>query len=74
MNKGLILLTTIVGVALLVVGFMYFTTPAQSLPAFLPGYQIGLTKIHRTHAIASFLLAFVSFVFAWFQSGKKSPK
>jgi len=64
------LLELFAGFILLVFAFIYFTTPAKSLPVFLPGYQAGLSKIHRTHAIASFILGLMAFAFAWFQSGK----
>lgn len=67
-------LAILAGLLLLVASFMYFTTPAHALPSFFPGYDMTLTKIHKTHAIAAFCLALACFAFAWFQTGKKSSK
>lgn len=63
--------SALLGVIFLLLAFVYFTNQAQNLPAFLPGHQAGLTKIHRTHAIASLVVALLLFAFAWFQSGNK---
>lgn len=62
----------VLGLALLVVAFIYFTTPASSLPAFFPGHEAGLVKTHYKHGIAAVLLALAVFAYAWFQGGKKS--
>lgn len=74
MNKPLVLVSIIIGVLLIVVAVMYFITPANSLPGFFPGHQVGLMKHHFKHGIGALLLGLGVFAFAWFQSGKKSPK
>lgn len=72
MNKLLLIVAVILGIVFLVVAFIYFTTPASSLPAFLPGHETArTTHVHYKHGIGSLLLGFACFVFAWFQSGKK---
>jgi len=74
MNKPVIILAVVLGVLLIILGLVYFMLPASNLPHFIPGYQAGLMKHHRTHAVGSLLLGLGLFAFAWFQSGKKSSK
>lgn len=72
MKSVVIGLAIVLGILLLVTAGIYFVEPAKALPHFFPGYDASLSKIHRTHAVGSLLLALCLFVFAWFQSGKKS--
>jgi len=72
MKKNLIILSTILGLVFLYFSFIYFTHSANTLPNYLPGYDISLTKIHYKHAIALLLLSIFSFVFAWMKSGKSN--
>ena len=73
MNNRLIVIGAIVlGLACVALAVLYWTTPANALPAFIPGYDLTLTKIHYTHGLASMLLGVGLFVVAWFQSGRKS--
>lgn len=76
MNKLLVIIAAILGILFIVLGAVYLTMPASSLPSFLPGYASKTTThIHYTHAVASLLLGVACFIFAWFQSGKKKgPK
>jgi len=75
MNKKLVVgLSVILGVIFVVFAVIYLTTPAQSLPAFLPGHTPGLMKIHRTHGAGSLFVGLLFFAFAWFQSGKKKQE
>lgn len=67
-------LAVLVGILFIVAGVIYFSTPAHSLPTFFPGYDPALSKIHRTHGIGALGLGILSFVFAWFQTSKKSPQ
>ncbi len=74
MQKTLIVvLSVVVGAALLIAAGMYAFTPAHSLPSFFPGFEMS-SKIHYKHAIGSFFLSLAVFAFAWFQTGKKSSK
>jgi hypothetical protein len=68
-------LAVIFGVLLLILAFIYWTTPANSLPGFLPGYDASLTTAHHKHAIGAFVLALAAFAYFWFNSKKPStPK
>lgn len=44
---------------------MYYTIPAGSLPAFVPGYIADSAQIHTKHAIAAAAAAVVLFVVGW---------
>ena len=61
----------ILGLLFLAVAVIYFTHPAGSLPAFLPGHIAGSAHRHVTHGILALALAVALFVAAWFQSGPK---
>lgn len=74
MNKPIVILAIVLGVLCVFLAGIYFIQPASSLPHFIPGYEPGLMKHHTTHGIGSLLLGLAFFVFAWFQSGKKSSK
>ena len=47
------LVLTLLGVVLLVVAAVYFLVPADQLPSFFPGHEIGLARIRSKHGIAS---------------------
>ena len=59
-----------IGILLFVVAFVYFKTPAESLPHFMPGFKPGIVQTHFKHGVAAFLLGLGSFIVAWFQSAK----
>lgn len=59
------------GVACIMLAFVYWTTPATLLPAFLPGHDPSLT-IHVMHGVAAFIVGLAFFVLAWFSGAKKS--
>ncbi len=66
------LAAALIGLLFLAVSVIYFTRPAGSLPAFLPGHIAGSAHKHVTHGILALALAVAMFVAAWFQSGPKS--
>lgn len=70
-NRGMVILGVVLGLVFVVIGIVYATHDAGSLPSFFPGYEAGSTHMHAKHSIASFVLAVLSFIFAWFQSGPK---
>jgi hypothetical protein len=72
MNKTLIFGTVIAGVLLVVLAILYFSTPAGSLPSYIPGYEAGSSRIHLKHGIGSLVLGLALFAFAWFRGGPKS--
>jgi len=72
--KPLVILSVLLGILFLIGAVIYFIEPAKSLPAFFPGYDPSLTKIHRTHAFGSLVVALLLFSYAWFSSGKSSKE
>ena len=64
-------LAVVVGIALIVVGIVYFAEPAGSLPSFFPGHEAGSSHHHTKHGIAAILLGLACFAFAWFNTGPK---
>ncbi len=73
MNKALSFLAAIIGIVLVGVAVVYFLTPANSLPAFLPGYDPATAKTHLKHALAALVLGIGFAASAWLARGKKSP-
>ena len=75
-HPALIVPAILLGLALIVIGIVYWALPARSLPSFFPGHQAGSNHHHVKHGIAAFLLGVACLVFAWFQtgpSGKAAP-
>jgi uncharacterized membrane protein HdeD (DUF308 family) len=74
-NRALVPLAVLAGVALLVIGVVYFAEPAHSLPSFFPGHVGAGSKEaahhHVKHGIAAVAVGLAAFAFAWFQSGPK---
>ena len=68
-NRQLIIPAVVLGVLLIVVAIVYFTSTASGLPSFFPGHQAGSGTHHTKHGIAALLLGLACFVFAWFQTG-----
>jgi hypothetical protein len=71
MKKTLSIIAVIAGIGCLVASYIYFSTPANMLPAFMPGFDPSLMGIHTKHAIAALVVGLGLFIFAWFYSGKK---
>jgi hypothetical protein len=59
------------GVMLLLIGIVYFTVAAGSLPRFVPGHEAGSTHYHVKHGIAAVLLGAGAFVLVWFRLGPR---
>ena len=70
-RKYLVPLAVILGVALIVVGIVYFAEPAKSLPSFFPGHEAGSAHHHAKHGIAAVFVGLAFFAFAWFNTGPK---
>ena len=70
-SRPVIIVATILGIALIVLAFVYWIEPAKSLPTWLPGHESGSGHHHVKHGIASLLVGLALLVFAWFQSGPK---
>ena len=56
----------VVGLAFLVIACIYWLVPAESLPAFVPGFEAGSPRVHIKHGLAALAAAIVLFVIAWF--------
>jgi hypothetical protein len=63
----------VVGLALIVLAFVYWAESAGSLPSWIPGHEEGSGHHHVKHGIAALLVGLALLVFAWFQTGKKQP-
>jgi O-antigen/teichoic acid export membrane protein len=70
--KPLVVICIIVGIILIILGVYYFITPANMLPAFVPGADPNLSDKHYKHGLGSILLGVGSLILAWFQAGKKT--
>jgi hypothetical protein len=72
-NKRLIaMILGIVGVLFLILGIVYLTVPAHSLPGFIGYIKNGGTGKHDLRMAASFVVAVICLAAAWFvnRSGK----
>ncbi len=59
------LILILLGVILLVVAGVYFTMPADHLPSFLPGHEVGVTRIHAKHGIVAAAAGVVLIAAGW---------
>jgi len=71
MKKFLTILAVIFGIAFIALAIYYWMTPANMLPAFVPGYDAALATPHIKHGIASLVVGLALLVYAWFASAKK---
>jgi hypothetical protein len=72
MRKLFLIGLAILGVLFLGLAYIYWTTPAHSLPHYLPGFQADSSKFHFKHGLGALIVGFGAFILAWFGSGKKS--
>jgi len=71
MKRALSIVAVVLGIVFLGLAFVYWTTPASGLPSFFPGYNPALAAPHFKHGLASFIVAVLLFIYAWFATGKK---
>jgi divalent metal cation (Fe/Co/Zn/Cd) transporter len=69
-RRALTIVAIIAGLALIVLGIVYWVESAGSLPSWIPGHEAGSGHHHVKHGIASFLVGVALLVYAWFQTGK----
>ena len=74
MKRAITIAAVVLGVALIVVGIVYWVEPARSLPGFFPGEEAHSTTHHVKHGIAAFLVGLALLAFAWFYSAPKKSK
>jgi hypothetical protein len=53
------LILTLLGIVLLVVAAVYFLLPADQLPAFFPGHETGVARMHYKHGIVAGVVGIV---------------
>ena len=73
-KKVLVILAYTVAAIFFGLAIVYFVTPADQLPSFIPGHAAGSTKAHFKHGLAALCLSLGSAAFAWFQGGPKSTQ
>lgn len=56
----------ILGLVFVLIAVVYWVLPAESLPAFFPGYEPGLSRIRLKHGIAAAVVAVLLFGYAWY--------
>ena len=47
------LILSLLGIVLLVIAAVYFLLPADQLPAFFPGHEDGVARMHYKHGIVA---------------------
>ena len=69
MTKAVPWIIGIIGLVFIGVAMVYWLTPADGLPRFLPGFQPGSDNVHVKHALGSLIVALILFGIAivWFQ-------
>ncbi len=56
----------VLGLVCAAAAIMYWTIPAGSLPAFIPGFEAGSPRIHVKHGMAAATGAIVLFGLGWY--------
>jgi hypothetical protein len=56
----------VLGALLIVIAAVYLLVPADSLPAFVPGHEAGLTRIRLKHGLAAGAAGIILFAVGWF--------
>jgi hypothetical protein len=72
MKKPLNILGIVLGIAFVALAAVYWTTPANALPSFFPGYDPALSVIHFKHGLGALIVGAALLVWVWFRTGKKS--
>ena len=56
----------LLGALLIVIAAIYLLVPADSLPAFFPGHEAGLTRIRLKHGLAAGVAGIILLAVGWF--------
>jgi hypothetical protein len=56
----------VLGLLFAAIAVVYWVVPAGSLPALLPGFEQGGTRVHVKHGIVSAVVSLVLFGYAWY--------
>jgi hypothetical protein len=60
------LILTVLGLVLIVAAVIYFIMPADQLPAFMPGHEAGVTRVHMKHGLVSGVAGVILLAAGWF--------
>ena len=60
------LVVIVVGLALVAAAVIYVALPAEQLPAFFPGHEAGVTRVHYKHAVVSAIAGVILLAIGWF--------
>ena len=56
----------LLGALLIVIAAIYLLVPADSLPAFFPGHEAGMTRIRLKHGLAAGAAGIILLAVGWF--------
>ena len=56
----------LLGALLIVVAAIYLLVPADSLPAFFPGHEAGMSRIRLKHGLAAGAAGIILLAVGWF--------
>ena len=56
----------LLGALLIVIAAIYLLVPADSLPAFFPGHEAGLTRVRLKHGLAAGAAGIILLAVGWF--------
>lgn len=65
-------LLAVIGLALIAVAIIYFTTTSGQLPSFIPGRLAHNTHHHTKRAILALVLGVIVLIGAWISTGRKA--
>jgi len=60
----------LLGALLIVIAAIYLLEPADSLPAFFPGHEAGLSRIRLKHGLAAGAVGIILLAVGWFVGRK----
>jgi hypothetical protein len=56
----------LLGALLIVIAAIYLLVPADSLPAFFPGHEAGMSRIRLKHGLAAGAAGIILLAVGWF--------
>ena len=60
------LILSVLGLALIVAAVAYLIMPAEQLPAFMPGHEAGVTRVHMKHGLVAGVAGVLLLAAGWF--------
>jgi len=56
----------LLGVLLIVIAAIYLLVPADSLPSFIPGHEVGLARPRLKHGLVAGVVGIMLIAIGWF--------